>query len=155
MYNKILVPLDGSEMAECVLPHVEAIGRGCHTEKVILTRVVEPIEAPPVARIRFTEKDLKELEADKEAAAREYLANLSARLAYDWTKIETAVLVGKPASVLVEYAKGDGIDLIIIATHGYSGLNRWVWGSTAERILQSSCIPVFMVRVPGCVPGIA
>jgi nucleotide-binding universal stress UspA family protein len=46
------------------------------------------------------------------------------------------------------------VDLIIIATHGRSGVSRWVWGSVADRILRSSCVPVLMVRAPGCVPGI-
>jgi nucleotide-binding universal stress UspA family protein len=73
-------------------------------------------------------------------------------LGYRWAKVETKVLVGSVANSLVEYVKEGTFDLVVIATHGRSGPGRWVWGSTADRLLRSSCIPVFMMRVPGCVP---
>ena len=58
------------------------------------------------------------------------------------------------AEDVANYASKTGADLIVIATHGRSGPSRWVWGSIADRILRSSCVPVLMVRAPGCVPGI-
>jgi nucleotide-binding universal stress UspA family protein len=58
------------------------------------------------------------------------------------------------AEDLADYAKKSGSDLIVVATHGRSGPSKWVWGSVAERILRSSCVPVLMVRAPGCVAGI-
>lgn len=152
MYKKIMVPLDGSAMAECVLDHVETIGRGCGAEKVILVRVVEPMDVPASAQIRFKDSDLKAFEADKEALAQKYLGDLAKKLGYRWAKVETQVLVGSVANSLVKYLKEGGFDLVVIATHGRSGAGRWVWGSTADRLLRSSCTPVFMVRVPGCVP---
>jgi nucleotide-binding universal stress UspA family protein len=154
MYRKIMVPLDGSAMAECVLPHVETIGRGCSAVKIVLVRVEEPVEAPAAARIRFTEKEIKEFESDKVALAQDYLDKLAAKLGYDWVQVETRVLAGPVSQQLVDYAKNNEIDLIVLATHGRSGIGRWVWGSTADRLLRYSCTPVFMVRAPGCVPGI-
>ena len=56
--------------------------------------------------------------------------------------------------MIAEYATKNEIDLIVIATHGRSGVSRWVWGSVADRILRSACVPVMMVRAPGCVPGV-
>jgi nucleotide-binding universal stress UspA family protein len=53
-----------------------------------------------------------------------------------------------------EYANNGGFDLVIIATHGRSGVSRWVWGSVADRLLRAVCIPILMVHAPGCVPGI-
>ena len=64
------------------------------------------------------------------------------------------VLEGNPAHTLAEYAEKNQFDLLVIATHGRSGVSRWVWGSVADRILRSACVPVLMVRAPGCVPGI-
>ena len=152
MYKKIMVPLDGSAMAEVVLAHVKTIGKGCGAKKVVLVRVVEPIDVPASAQIRFKDSDLKAFESDKEALAQTYLDDLAKKLGYDWAKVETKVLVGSVANSLIEYVKEHAFDLVVIATHGRSGAGRWVWGSTADRLLRSSCTPVFMVRVPGCVP---
>jgi nucleotide-binding universal stress UspA family protein len=68
--------------------------------------------------------------------------------------VESKVLVGRAAEALADFASKEGIDLIVITTHGRSGVSRWVLGSTAYRILRSSCGPVLMVRAPGCVVGI-
>ena len=68
--------------------------------------------------------------------------------------VVTDILAGLPFMEIIRYARDKSIDLIVIATHGRSGVSRWVWGSVADRILRSSCVPVLMVRAPGCVPGI-
>ena len=154
MYKKIMVPLDGSAMAECVLDHVATIGKGCGAETICLVRVEEPMDPPAGAKIRISEKELKQMEADKLSAARDYLDQLAARLNFDWAKVEVDVITGRTADKLADYARGHAIDLIIIATHGRSGVSRWVWGNTADRILRSSCTPVLMVRGPGCFPDI-
>ena len=73
---------------------------------------------------------------------------------YNGVNTQMEVLSGNPADSIADYATKNEIDLIIIATHGRSGISRWVWGSVADRILRSSCVPVLMVRAPGCVPGI-
>jgi nucleotide-binding universal stress UspA family protein len=155
MYKKIMVPLDGSALAECVLPHVEAIGKGCGAEKIILVRVVKNVEPPPTAKIRFTDKDIKEFVSDKVAFAKEYLDKMVARLHYDWTQIESRVLVGHISMQLVDFSKQNDMDLIIIATHGRSGIGSWVWGTTADRVLRTSKAPVLIVRGPGVVPETA
>jgi nucleotide-binding universal stress UspA family protein len=58
------------------------------------------------------------------------------------------------SSGIADYAEKHGLDLIMIATHGRSGISRWVYGSVADRVLCSACVPVLMVRAPGCTPGI-
>jgi nucleotide-binding universal stress UspA family protein len=152
MYTKILVPLDGSELAECVLPQVEAITTGCQVSTVVFVRVAEPIEMPEgESRMAFTEEQWKQLEADRTSDAQKYFEQLTQRLDFKGAQLETKVLSGKAADTLADYADGNDFDLIIIATHGRSGVSRWVWGSVAERILRSACVPVLMVRAPGCV----
>ncbi|MFC1972232.1 universal stress protein [Chloroflexota bacterium] len=71
--------------------------------------------------------------------------------------VKTEVIIteeGLVADSIAEYAQNNDIDLIVVATHGRSGISRWVMGSVADRVLRSACVPVLMVRVPGCVPGI-
>ena len=64
-------------------------------------------------------------------------------------ELQPQVLAGKPAESLIDYAEANKIDLILIATHGRSGVSRWVRGSIADRILRASKVPVLMVRAPG------
>jgi len=153
MYQKILVPLDGSDLAECVLSHVEALIRGCQVKNVVFARVVEPFYMPAGDYV-IDPDQAKKIESEHKAAADAYLKKVSAKIGPAGTSIKTEVLYGKPAEILADYASKNQIDLTIIATHGRSGVSKWVWGSVADRILRSSCTPVFMVRAPGCVAGI-
>ncbi len=67
---------------------------------------------------------------------------------------KTAVIYGKAAEALSNFATENRTDLVVIATHGRSGISRWAWGSIADRLVRSVCAPVLIVRAPGCVPGI-
>ena len=158
MYKKVLVPLDGSELAECVLPHVESIAKGCGVETVTFVRVVEPIHMPisgDDGGYTFSAEDWNRMESESRAAAGNYLNQLMNRVKYDGIKVELEVLGGgRAADMIADYATKSEVDLIIIATHGRSGVSRWVWGSVADRVLRSAGVPVLMVRAPGCVPGI-
>jgi nucleotide-binding universal stress UspA family protein len=157
MYRRIMVPLDGSELAECVLPHVEAFIDNFQVEILALVRVVEPLTiytsgGPHV----IDEKEWKRwesnharIEADAQATAQAYLEKVAGALWDRKVQIRTDVIVGKVADSLVEYCERSGNDLIIIATHGRSGISRWVRGSIADRILRGSLVPVMMVRSPG------
>ncbi len=161
MYKRILVPLDGSKLAECVLPHVESIARGCNPADVTFIRVVEPVHvfwgmesdggalftAMEVARIR------SELESENMAIAKGYLAHIAALHRYPGADVKEEVVAGRAAETIAEYAEKNKIDLIVIATHGTSGVSRWVWGSVADRVLRAACVPVLMIRAPGCIPG--
>jgi nucleotide-binding universal stress UspA family protein len=158
MYKKIMVPLDGSELAECVLPHLEAVARGCQIATIVIVRVVDP-DLPPASFIAGGEfglykTDWDQLRKHREGEAENYLKELQSRLNYSWVKVQSQVLVGKVAETLADYATHNGVDLILIASHGRSGISRWVMGSVADRLVRSACVPVLMVRAPGCVPGI-
>jgi nucleotide-binding universal stress UspA family protein len=153
MYQTILVPLDGSKLAECVLPHVEALVRGSQAKRVVFIRVVEPVYLPPGDYI-MPEDQIRKMEAEMREDAQNYLKDIVSRTKYDGARVESAILYGRAADTLADFAPKNQIDIIIIATHGRSGVSRWVWGSVADRILRSSCVPVLMIRAPGCVPGI-
>jgi nucleotide-binding universal stress UspA family protein len=156
MYEKIMVPLDGSELAECVLPHVEGFIKGCHVSNVVFVRVVEPITAP-VGNVYIGREESRERESTRKSDVKDYLDYLNQivdRLKHEGTELHSEVLVGRVADSLADYTEKNDIDLILIATHGRSGVTRWVRGSIADKILRSSNAPVLMVRAPGTKGGI-
>ena len=153
MYKKILVPLDGSELAECVLPHVESIARGCGVLSVVFMRVLDAY-LPSGAYAYVGESLRKEIEESNEKAAREYLDEVAGRVNLDGVELQKQLVNGRAAESIAEYATKNNVELIAIATHGRSGVSRWAWGNVADRILRSACVPVLMVRAPGCIPGI-
>jgi len=155
MYQHILVPLDGSELAECVLPHVEALAEKHDACKVALVRVVSPLHLYGGVESSLSPEERKRLEADSMKVAREYLDIVVKRLKEAGIKVESEVLYGgRVVDEIVDYVEKNEVDLVVIATHGRSGVSRWVWGSVADRILRSVRVPVLMVRVPGGVPDI-
>jgi nucleotide-binding universal stress UspA family protein len=152
MYQKIMVPLDGSELAECVLPHTEIIAKLCNAS-VELVSVIEPIELPTRGGIALSGDDLKQIESHSKHDAENYLRGIVDRLKRTGIKAHSKLLTGKAADSLVNYIHKSNFDLLIIATHGRSGISRWIWGSVADKILHSSAIPMLLVRPPGCIPG--
>ena len=153
MYDKIMVPLDGSELAECVLPHVAILTSDGNVSDVVLVRVINPlrlpISVPAQGKYGFTEKNRQELEFNRKKRAETYLAEQVKRLIIPVANLSYEVLEGKPADTLADYAAHNEMELIVIASHGRSGVSRWVLGSVADRIVQNSCVPVMVVRAPG------
>ena len=157
MYKKIMVPLDGSELAECVLPHVEGFIEKCPIKTITFIRALKP--EPMMSRGSYAtsevnfkriEENTKKIEEEKKSSAEGYLAQVTDRFSkYAAVTFQTKVIIGDVADSLIDYASENDIDLIIIATHGRSGISRWVRGSIADRILRASRIPVLMVRAPG------
>jgi nucleotide-binding universal stress UspA family protein len=153
MYKRLMVPLDGSDLAECVLPHVEAFLKGFSLSDVVLVRVVEPV-TPPYGDEYFDPKRIVEQEAIRKSSAKTYLDQVMNRLQHAGTTLRAEVLVGRATESLIDYAERNQIDLIFIATHGRSGVTRWVRGSVADKILRAANVPVFMIRAPGTKGGI-
>jgi nucleotide-binding universal stress UspA family protein len=155
MYKTIMVPLDGSELAECVLPHVEAIAKAAGTETVTLVRATETFFAEPMGGgSYFSNEQITEWDKSHKTVAENYLGEVADRLDAGKATIKTEVLTGRPTHELVEYTKKHNFDLAIIATHGRSGASRWTWGSVADRLLHASRAPVLMITSPGCAPGV-
>jgi len=93
------------------------------------------------------------MEEEEKSSAANYLKEVINRVKQSGIKYKTDVLVGKVAESLVDYAEANDIDLVLIATHGRSGVSRWVRGSIADRVLRSSRVPVLMVRADGKMSG--
>jgi len=155
MYKKIMVPLDGSELAECVIPHVESFMEGFRECNLVFVRVVEPIPVS-VHGDSYTRKEinLEDRESERKSAAQDYLTGVIDRCKFDTTKFSSDVIIGRIADSLADYVEKNDIDLVLIATHGRSGVSRWVRGSVADKVLRSSHAPVLMIRAPGTKGGI-
>jgi nucleotide-binding universal stress UspA family protein len=155
MYKKILVPLDGSELAECALPHAEEIASKCGAE-VILVSVTERIQGyRPVEGYSGSSGEtlVPEAVGKLEKQGQKYLDRIAKGLESKGIKVQTEMLMGNPAEELTIYSKTENCDLVIMASHGRSGPSRWTHGSVAEKVLRSSFTPILMIRAPGCTPG--
>ncbi len=122
-------------------------------QTVVFVRVVEPLSLTPVrGETWLTEEEMKQVDVKSKAVAESYLEKLVSGIDYGKVSVQKQILVGKAAECLAEYALKNDVDLIIVATHGRSGVSRWVWGSVADKLLRSTHTPVLMVRAPGSTP---
>ena len=146
MYERILVPLDGSEVAEVALPYAEQLA-GRLGSQIILMSVSRSTEEQDQQVLRSYLQ--KTVEATREKAAR-YLE----KPAGEAITIEPMILVGDPAEGIVDYADRGDIGLIVMATHGRSGIRRWALGSIAEKVLRATKQPVVLIRAKGARPDV-
>ena len=146
MNPKILVPLDGSELAECVLPYVNWFNTLSDVKEITLIRVVEPLHLLGGIESRFSPEEREHIEQDGINLARDYLKQVAGQLKDTGVKITPVVLKGNPAEVITNYADEHNLDLIIMATHGHSDVSRWLRGSVADRVLNHARVPVLLVR---------
>jgi nucleotide-binding universal stress UspA family protein len=137
MYGTILVPLDGSSCSERALPVASALAQ-VMSAKVVLVRAV------PEAAGRSQEGAEAESPAVREAGA--YLAEFAGRLSKQGIPVTTVVPVLPPCDAILAEAKGHAADLIVMCSHGRSGIGRWLYGTVAEGVLMHSRLPVLLVR---------
>ena len=142
MYKRVLVPLDGSQLSENVLPFLTEIA-GPLDMTIMLLRVLEPVQQTLVDGGPGIPVD--DLQARRRDAA-EYLAPLAAGLRARGIETTSAVRVGRAEDEILAAARDDGADLIAMSTHGRSGLGRLLFGSVAEQVLRRADVPVFLMR---------
>jgi nucleotide-binding universal stress UspA family protein len=148
--NTILVPLDGSELAEQALPLATEPAIGAHAEVTLLQAVSPTIEAfpgfPPLGR---PVTELGEVPTVMRAQAAKELGERAEELREQEVPVTTVVANGHAAEVIVDEAKQRHADLIVMATHGYSGIRRWALGSVADKVLHAAATPVVLVHAGG------
>jgi len=143
MYKRAVVPLDGSPLAEGIVPFILGIAGPLDLE-VVLLRVVSPVHPLAVEGASYIEvEDLEE----RLAAARDYLGSIAATLAARGVRVRTVVRRGDPVTEILRCAGDVEADLIAMTTHGRSGLGRLLFGSVAEAVLRHADIPVFLMRL--------
>ena len=150
MLDHVLVPLDESGLSESALDYVpKLVGEG--SQVTLLTIIVPPdlslsslyaVPSQPDPTLLQSEEGLaRQLRVQAEA----YLRKKMERLEKIGAKVETRVQVGQPAETIVEYAAELGVDAIIMATHGRSGVSRWLLGSVTQKVLSAAPCPVFVI----------
>jgi nucleotide-binding universal stress UspA family protein len=148
-YQHILVPLDGSELAEQIVPYVGALIRPNHTRVFLVSVLTTGIadrtvtlltSYPPGLQLATTALQHAEVQLQS------YLRSVAAALREQGAAVHIAVQRGSPADEILAYAEEAGADLIGMTTHGFSGTSRWAYGNVAGRVLQGATSPVLLVR---------
>lgn len=159
MLNKILSPLDGSALSKCSLDHVKEIARERKGAEVVLMTVLK--YELPFWDESFTESKAKEFYRDQQEKekqirqkAEEYLAEVAGDLKKEGLAVKTVIVQAREsegvADLILDYADKNKIELIVISTHGRSGISRWAMGSVADRIVTRAKAPVLTITPAGC-----
>jgi len=152
MFERILVPLDGSKVGEAALEHVEKLvskmAPGMKTE-VILFQVITSLAHYVIAgeasvQVPYTEEEIEQIKKKAE----EYLNKAGEGLKSKGITVKTKVATGKAAEEIVKAADELKADLIAMSTHGRSGLSRLTFGSVTDKVLRTGNVPVLVVRAP-------
>lgn len=144
MYRRILVPLDGSELAETAIPHAELLASATGAELELIRITLLRFVQAPDGRGYVVQEDGDRQEAES------YLQEWAQRLAGRGIKVGFRVSGGNVAEEIVEHASRIKADLIVMSTHGRTGARLWAYGSVAEKVLRAAPCCVLVVRtVPG------
>ncbi len=140
MFKRIVVPLDGSPLAEAILPQVVALAQALRSELILLR--VAFVHAFPAFEAPYLADEEVRVVRDAET----YLAGLRARLAGDGVTVEAVVRYGRAAAEIVDHVRSSSADLVAMSTHGRSGFGRLLMGSVAEEVVRSLRVPVLLLR---------
>jgi len=142
MFKKILVPLDGSPMAEAVLPYIRRMAKEDGAEIELLNVTMIPIAAYPVD----APLDIEPMIQQQREASEQYLKKIVEDIGHEGIKVTPLISEGPVAEQILQYAETTGVDLIAMSTHGRSGLSRWLMGSVADKVLHGAKVPVLLIR---------
>ncbi len=153
MYERIVVPLDGSELGEAALPYVEELATSLEPKtkvEVILLEVITTltyyVASNQVATsIPYTEKEMEQIK-DK---AKSYLEKVAQRLRSKGVTVKTMVSTGHAAEEIIKAAEETKAGLVAMSTHGRSGISRWAFGSVTDKVLREGKVPILTVRALG------
>jgi nucleotide-binding universal stress UspA family protein len=144
-YRKVAVPLDGSRFAEQALSQAQAIASAAGAELLLIAVV------PVLDDVDFDDAGVAPASADAERQAEvkrvsRYLAGMAAQLEAEGFRVRPRVVAGMPAEEILHVSAAEGADLLVMATHGHTGLQRFWLGSTATKVVRSADLPVLLVR---------
>jgi nucleotide-binding universal stress UspA family protein len=143
MYEKILVPLDGSELAEVALPYAEELAGRLGSEMILITVLLPGTGSDEGSWYPHLHDVYLQRMVD---IVRQDVQKVPRKSTVKETKVEPVVLVGHPAEEIVDYASKERIDLIVMSTHGRSGIRRWTLGSVADKVARAAKQPVLLIR---------
>ena len=153
MFEKILVCLDGSKLAEQILPYATEEALHFHSQVVLFHVVAEPVIVSPgipgaAGVLVRTPGMLAQMQKEQNEAS-SYLERVAGQLREKGLAVEPVVFQGAAGDAIISYANDNDIGLIAIATHGRSGLGRAVFGSVADYVLRNSGLPILVIRPVG------
>jgi len=152
MYERILVPLDGSKVGEAALPYVEELVAKLALDtkvEVTLLQVISSlahyiVAGEASAPIPYTEREIEQIKKK----ATDYLDKAGEGLRSKGVIVKTEVATGKAAEQIIKVTEEIKADLVAMSTHGRSGLSRWAFGSVTDKLLHAGNVPVLVVRAP-------
>ncbi len=143
MYKKILVPLDGGELAERAIQQAEDIGQATKAEVILFQVVQNPIRTVPIAA---GQKEVTKATQDVIDRAGSYLEKMASPLKAKGIKVRSDVEVGEPTGRILGKAHNEDVDLIVMSTHYEGEVHKLVTGSIAEKVLLGTKRPVLLVK---------
>lgn len=144
MFQHIMVPLDGSELAEQALPYARYLARTTGG-RLHVVLAVEPPSAVRAHGLGAPVNVYEQVIAEQRREAEEYLDRIRERVQAEGLAVQVKRLDGHPPDVLLDYAREAGIDLMVMTTHGRSGRSRWSLGSVADRVAHGGAVAVLLV----------
>ncbi len=141
MYKRILVPLDGSKLAEQALPHA-GVQAGQFGAEIVLLKVLGPLPEPSMAG----RGGIRSAKAASAQLAQDYLEGVADGLREQGLPTQIATVEGKPYVEIIRFAEENDIDLIVMSTRGHSGLSRWLLGNVADRVVRGARAPLLLVQ---------
>ncbi|MDD5287575.1 MAG: universal stress protein [Dehalococcoidales bacterium] len=147
LFNKVLVPLDGSEAGEAALPYVSEIAQKLKSEVTLLSVVEASQHIRTVGGQDYIHYPEQQVESMKIETNR-YLAITTKKLADSGVNVRSIVREGNAAAEIIKFAREGNIRLIAMSSHGRSGMRGWVFGSVSNKVLQAGKTPLLLVRAP-------
>jgi nucleotide-binding universal stress UspA family protein len=141
MYKSVLLPLDGSALAEQALPHAIAQAERFGA-MLILLRVLEPF---PHFR-GMSSADIDSIKQQAKEWAQEYLDQLVTDIREKGISVQAVIVEGRPDVTILQFAEENQVDLIVVCSRGRSGFSRWLMGSVADRVVRGAMVPALLVR---------
>ena len=145
MYKDILLALDGSPLAEAAVPHARALAKAFGA-RVTLLSVVQPVGIYPQSGVVGPVVSIALNVEEEMESVRRYLRTIAEQFEAEGINVEEVVREGDAASQICDYAHESRADLIVMSTHGRSGVQRWVYGSVADKVLRGAKVPILLIR---------
>ncbi|MDQ7028237.1 MAG: universal stress protein [Anaerolineae bacterium] len=143
-YKKIVVPIDGSGWSERAIPHAVDIARNNNSE-LILLHVFKPPANEYIGEIALAnqEEQLQQLREE----AKQHLMALRNQIRSEKVTARVQFIEGTGvASIICDYINGEDVDLVVMSSHGRTGIRRWLFGSVAQKVMQDVSVPVMLIR---------
>lgn len=147
-FNKILLPLDGSNLAEWGLRPAIKLAEATGGELILLRCMIPVYTAMPVVASEYEWAWPEYAREEVREETKAYLQTIYNRYHHLNINLRTVAVEGDAASAIVDLAESEAVDLIVMSTHGWSGAEKWLLGSVTERVLHAAACPVFVVRSP-------